>query len=35
MDVAQFPLARVVAVLSPAPAASSLIADREQDRPDE
>ena len=34
-DVAQFPLARVVAVLSAAPDGSSPIAGREQDRPGE
>ena len=33
-DIAQFPLARVVAVLSSAPDGSSPVADREQDRPD-
>ena len=35
MDVAQFPLARVVAALSPAPGGSSPVADREQDGPGE
>jgi hypothetical protein len=34
MDIAQAPLARVAAVLSPAPGGSGPVADREQDRPD-
>ena len=34
-DIAQFPLARVVAVLSSAPCGSSPLADLEPDRPDD
>ena len=34
-DTAQFPLARVIAVVSSAPDGSSPVADLEQDRPDE
>jgi len=34
-DIAQFPLARVVAVLSSAPCGSSPLADPEPDRPDD
>jgi Protein of unknown function (DUF4242) len=34
-DTAQFPLARVIAVVSVAPDGSSPVADLEQDRPDE
>ena len=33
-DIAQFPLARVIAVLSTAPDGSSALAELEQDRPD-
>jgi Protein of unknown function (DUF4242) len=34
-DIAQFPLARVIAVVSTAPDGSNPIADLEQDRPDD